>query len=179
MLVTKSADNRVYTIDDKPAAEVYLSRLNAPAEAHNDPEAFTRFAQTHPLGMSRRSGEEQVRFIGGADFRDGSLTTIAAVPPGALVWFMEGGKQSVLDATDAACDAAIDALGGRPPLALLTFDCVARRGVLGKGIVAEIERVAARSGGAPVAGFYTYGEIARTSGVSGFHNQTLVVLAVS
>jgi hypothetical protein len=28
-----------------------------------------------------------------------------------------------------------------------------------------------------VAGFYTYGEIARTHGVSGFHNQTLVVLA--
>lgn len=34
------------------------------------------------------------------------------------------------------------------------------------------------TGGAPVAGFYTYGEIARTSGTSGFHNQTLVVLAV-
>ena len=34
-------------------------------------------------------------------------------------------------------------------------------------------------GGAPVAGFYTYGEIARTRGISGFHNQTLVVLAVA
>jgi hypothetical protein len=39
--------------------------------------------------------------------------------------------------------------------------------------------VTERSGGVPVAGFYTYGEIARTSGVSGFHNQTLVVLSVS
>ena len=34
------------------------------------------------------------------------------------------------------------------------------------------------AGGAPVAGFYTYGEIAPTSGLSGFHNQTLVVLAL-
>jgi hypothetical protein len=33
--------------------------------------------------------------------------------------------------------------------------------------------------GAPIAGFYTYGEIARTSGVRGFHNQTLVVLALA
>ena len=33
--------------------------------------------------------------------------------------------------------------------------------------------------GSPVAGFYTYGEIARTRGVSGFHNQTLVVLALA
>jgi hypothetical protein len=39
--------------------------------------------------------------------------------------------------------------------------------------------VAAHAGAAPVAGFYTYGEIARTKGVSGFHNQTLVVLAIS
>jgi hypothetical protein len=39
--------------------------------------------------------------------------------------------------------------------------------------------VAAGACGAPVAGFYTYGEIARTRGVTGFHNQTLVVLAVS
>ncbi len=33
--------------------------------------------------------------------------------------------------------------------------------------------------GAPVAGFYTYGEIARTHGTTGFHNQTMVVLAVA
>jgi hypothetical protein len=39
--------------------------------------------------------------------------------------------------------------------------------------------VASFAGGAPVAGFYTYGEIARTRGISGFHNQTLVVLAVA
>jgi hypothetical protein len=31
---------------------------------------------------------------------------------------------------------------------------------------------------APVAGFHAYGEIARTRGTSGFHNPTLVVLAL-
>jgi hypothetical protein len=63
---------------------------------------------------------------------------------------------------------------------VLAFDCIARRGVLGDdGIVQEIDRVRQMTGGAPVAGFYTYGEIARTRGMSGFHNQTLVVLAVS
>ena len=37
----------------------------------------------------------------------------------------------------------------------------------------------AASAGATAAGFSTYGEIARTHGSSGFHNQTLVVLAVT
>ena len=35
-----------------------------------------------------------------------------------------------------------------------------------------------QAGGTPLAGFYTWGEIARTRGINGFHNQTLVVLAV-
>ena len=51
---------------------------------------------------------------------------------------------------------------GRPPLGMLAFDCVARRGVLGEDrIQTEIGRLAAHAGGAPVAGFYTYGEIAQ------------------
>jgi hypothetical protein len=179
MLVTESADNRVFRLDDRPALDVYLERLDAPDEAATDEAAFTRFALTHPLGLSRRSGEEQVRFVGGASFADRSLSCIAEVPQGGVAWFMEGDASSVLDATDAACGDALAALGGRPPLGVLAFDCIARRGVLGNvGISTEVSRIVEHAGGAPVAGFYTYGEIARTHGVSGFHNQTLVVLAV-
>jgi hypothetical protein len=180
MLVTASAGNRVYRLDDRPALDVYLERLGAPPEAQTDPAAFTAFALTHPLGLSRRTGEEQVRFVGEANFEDRSLGCIAEVPQGGLTWFMEGDERSVLEATDAACAAAVDALGGEEPLGLVAFDCIARRGVLGdEGIQHEIDRVSAHAGGAPVAGFYSYGEIARTRGVAGFHNQTLVVLALA
>jgi hypothetical protein len=61
MVVTASSANRVLTLDDQPAVAAYLQRLNAPPEVQTDPEAFTRFAMTHPLGLSRRSVEE-VRF---------------------------------------------------------------------------------------------------------------------
>ncbi|HWL38521.1 MAG TPA: FIST N-terminal domain-containing protein [Frankiaceae bacterium] len=179
MLVTKSGGNRVHMLDDRPALDVYLERLDAPAEARTDPAAFTKFALTHPLGLSRRSAEPQVRFVAEADFGDRSIGCIAEVPQGGVTWFMEGDASSVLAATDKACDAALSALNGARPLGLLAFDCIARREVLGEGIRAEIDRVAEVAGGAPVAGFYTYGEIARTHGISGFHNQTLVVLAVS
>jgi hypothetical protein len=180
MLVTKSAKNRVYTIDDKPALDVYLERLDPPAEARDDAAAFTQFALTHPLGLSRRSGEEHVRFIGETNFEDRSLGCIAEVPQGGMVWLMEGDDASVLRATESACADALEPLQGRAPLGLFAFDCIARRGVLGdEGIQQEVDRVATSAEGAPVAGFYTYGEIARTHGVSGFHNQTLVVLAVS
>ena len=179
MVVTRSAGNRVYELDDQPALDVYLDHLGAPPQARVDPAAFTRFALTHPLGLARRRGEEHVRFVGDADFAERSLGLIAEVPQGGLAWFMEGDDDSVLAATDAACADALVQLDGHTPLGMIAFDCIARRGVLGdSGIATEVARVAANAGGAPVAGFYTYGEIARTRGVSGFHNQTLVVLAV-
>jgi hypothetical protein len=178
MLVTSSAANRVYTLDDRPALDAYLMRLGVSEPA--DQEGLARLALTHPLGLSRRSGEDMARFIGGGDFAQRSLSCIAEVPQGALVWVMEGHAQSVLEATDAACGDSLAALGGRPPLGMIAFDCIARRAVLGeRGIRSEISRLAAMASGAPVAGFYTYGEIARVRGVRGFHNQTLVVLAIS
>lgn len=179
MLVTSSDGSRVHSLDDEPALDVYLRRLGAPEAVHHDPDAFTRFALTHPLGISHRSGEE-VRFVAGADFDDRSLGCIASVPQGGLAWIMEGDEDSVLEATDGACAEAVAGLSGEPPLGLVAFDCIARRGVLGEpGIHREIDRIAAFAGGAPVAGFYTYGEIARTTGMRGFHNQTLVVLALA
>jgi hypothetical protein len=178
MVVTASEDSRVFSLNDRPALDVYLDHLAAPPEARADPAAFTRFALTHPLGLSRRSGEE-VRFVAEADFTERSLGCIAQVPQGGLAWFMEGDDASVLEATVEACSDALAPLGGQPPLGMMAFDCIARRGVLGEdGIGTEVGRIAEFAGGAPVAGFYTYGEIARTRGINGFHNQTLVILAL-
>jgi hypothetical protein len=178
VLVTRSEGNHVFELDEHPALDVYLDRLDPPESVRSDPEAFTQFALTHPLGLGRRSGEDHVRFIGGADFEDRSLACIAEVPPAAMAWFMEGDAESVMAATDAACRDALVPLAGQPPLGMIAFDCIARRGVLGtEGIREEVARLGTVSGGAPVGGFYTYGEIARTQGAGGFHNQTLVVLA--
>lgn len=177
ILVTASVGTTVLTLDDEPALDVYL-RCNG-ASPDIDPAEFARFAMTHPLGISKRSGEE-VRFIAGADFVERSLQCIAQVPQGGIAWIMEGDDDSVLAATDGACVDALEQLGGHAPKGVLAFDCIARRGVLGDaGIEEEVGRIGAAIRGVPVAGFYSYGEIARTKGTGGFHNQTLVVLAVS
>jgi hypothetical protein len=178
MLVTRSDRNIVYEIDGRPAMDVYFERLSPPAEAATDPFVFTRFTLEHPLGIARRAGEPIVRFITELDADNGALVCMATVPEGAYVWTLSGDERSVLDATDAACAEALAPLTDEP-LAMIAFDCIARRSVLGEvGIRCEIDRIADQASGAAVAGFYTYGEIARTHGVNGFHNETLVVLAV-
>jgi len=77
--------------------------------------------------------------------------------PAAERWLAVG-QSAEADARAAGRQAAAAALAGEEPKLMVVFSGFA--------------------GGAPVAGFYTYGEIARTHGISGFHNQTLVVLAV-
>jgi hypothetical protein len=176
VVVTRSIDNRVYTLDDRPALDVYLDRLDAPADVRVDGAAFMRFALTHPLGLAGRRGDDHARYVGEADFADRSLG--ANIPQGGVAWFMQGGAASVLAATNGACADALEPLGDRPLLGMIAFDCIARRGILGPEICGELNRVAANAAGAPVAGFFTYGEIARTRGLAGYHNQTLVVLAL-
>ena len=179
---------RLKGADDEPRfailetiREYGLERLEVSGESGPVQERHaTYFASVAEALRPHLYGPDQVRFIGGGDFAERSLSCIAEVPQGALVWIMEGDAGSVLGATDAAAADSLAALDGRSPLGMLAFDCIARRGVLGDdGIQAEIDRLATLAEGAPVAGFYTYGEIARTRGLRGFHNQTLVVLSLA
>ena len=113
-----------------------------------------------------------------ANFIERSLGVTAEVPQGGLVWLMRGDRDSILRSTETACHDAVEALGGADPIGMIAFDCIGRRGVLGdEGVAAEVWRMARLTGGAPLAGFYTYGEIARTRGISAVHSQTLVALA--
>jgi hypothetical protein len=179
MIVTSSGDGRIYTLNDQPALDVYLDRLDAPADAYTDAVAFQRFALPRPLGVQRRSGVE-ARNLNRVDIEGRSISGGCAVDHGGLTWAMTGDEQSILAATDAACHEAIEGLGGRAPIGMLTLSCAALRTVLGDdGIQREGERIDKWADGAPYAGFYTYGEIARARGIDGFHNQTLAVLALA
>ncbi|NJC86114.1 FIST signal transduction protein [Planosporangium mesophilum] len=180
MIVTKSTGGDVFTLDDRPALSAYLQRLDAPPEAYTDPATFSNFAQSRPIGIRRRSGVEVRGVSSPALLRDGLLCSSGEVPEGCLVWPMVGDEESVLAAATDACRDAVEALGGQPPLGLVAFDCESRGRFLGpEGTGREFARMTGQAGGAPVAGMYTWGEIGRTRGINGFHNQTLVVLAVA
>jgi hypothetical protein len=180
MIVTWSADGYVRTLNDQPALAAYLDRLGAPREAYTDPTAFDAFAQTRPIGIRRRSGEEVRNVSSTTGLSKGWLRSGGEVPEGSLIWPMEGDVDSVIAAGGDACRDAVHALGDHKPLGLLAFDCDARRRLLaGEGIQREVAQMTEHAGGAPLAGLYTWGEIVRTRGINGFHNQTLVVLAVA
>jgi len=167
MLVTASSGMSVKSLDDCPALDVYLETLKAPPEANSSPAAFAAFAATHPLGIPRHDRIE-IRYVPGA------------LPEGGMTMVMQSDSESVLGATEHACQEACDALAGASPIGMLLSDCVARRSVLESASAdGEFECVQELLGPLPVAGHHTYGEIARPAGAGGFHNQTLAALALA
>jgi hypothetical protein len=183
MVVTRSRQGRIYTIDNRPALHAYLDRLGAPAEAYHDPKAFVEFSRLRPLCVLRRATEE-VRFVTeDADLEEGSLVCVGDVPEGGMVWTLESDADSTIEAVDGVWPAAVEALGGRAALGFIAFDCGIRQDILsqaptGDRVAEEVSRMVDQAGKLPFVGFYTWGEIARTRGVNGLHHQSLVVLAV-
>jgi len=173
MLVTRAAAGRVLELDERPAEAAYLERLGG--DAHDDT------VLAHPLALRRRGGEHHVRSIWLDGAPEGGLH--CAAPAGALVWVMRSTTEAVLEAAEAATADAVAALDGAAPCLVLPFDCAARLKFLGghgsDGAREELARIAEQAQGAPVAGPYTFGEIARTRGIVGYHQQTLVVLAIA
>lgn len=177
MLVTESHGTSLITLDDQPALDVYLNFFQPPAEVHSDARAFADFAATHPIGIRRRDRIE-MRHITGFDLSQRSLQMVAEVPQGGLAFLSEGDYNSVLAAAVESAKTAVNSLGETPAIGLLLFDCVSRKSIFGdQQLQEETAMISSQCGGIPMAGFYTYGEIARTQGSGGFHNQTLVTLA--
>lgn len=178
MVVTQSGDGRVHELDDVPALDAYLDRLGAPAEVYRDDMALRNYVLSRPLGVQRRSGIAVRNMSTAVDIDGRTIGGGGELSLGALAFAMEGDEESVISASGRACRSAIEQLDGSTPVGMLTFSCAASRAVLGDdGVVREGARIAEQAGTIPYAGFYTYGEIARTQGINGFHNQTTVVLA--
>ncbi|MEV0898300.1 FIST N-terminal domain-containing protein [Actinoplanes sp. NPDC049802] len=179
MIVTSSRDGRVHELDGEPALDVLLRTLGLDESSLDDGDAFRHAAFLHPLGLSRRSGED-IRLIHDWDRSERSLICLADVPQGALAWLMEADPGSLADAAGQSAGQALDMIGGRQALGALVFDCAARRLTLGDdGVDRENDGLLTAMPTVPFAGFYTNGEYARVRGALGMHHFTVVTLALA
>lgn len=96
-----------------------------------------------------------------------------------MVSILHGDPPSMIDAARAAAEEAKQHLGGKKAAGVLLFDCVCRGMILKDAFDEEIDAVRSVFSGVPIAGFLTYGEIARYPGkLNGWHNATVVVVAI-
>lgn len=176
--VTRAFRNVIYELDGEPALEVYKREVGTDLSSMDQAE-FIQRVLLNPLGIPQLYGEHHMRHII-ARTEDGGMVTFAEIARNTIVHIMRGELGGVLQASRRSCIQAAEQLQGRSPCAVLAFSCASRKVFLGDEAGREIEILHETLGrDTPLAGFYTYGEIARVWGVIGFHNETLTVLALS
>ncbi|MFQ5348954.1 MAG: FIST signal transduction protein [Thermoanaerobaculia bacterium] len=177
MVVTRAEGNVVYELDGRPAFEVYRQHARQRG-VDLTPENAGPYLIGNELGLYffDKVAKARAPLTVGVD---GSLSCAAEIAPDSTVCILDGELDKMLAAARHAAEEARENLNGAEAAGVLLFDCVCRGMILGDGFQREIDAVRSVFGDVPVAGFLTYGEIARYRGrFGGWHNSTAVVLAV-
>ncbi len=181
LTVTRATGNVVHELDGFPAWDVWREEMKL-LNPGVDFEPLTRneltaYFFTHAAALT--SGSEIKVRSPLQRTEDGSLAFACGLPEGAVIRLTNSDVTQQLASARAAAEQARVQLGGRKPAGALVFDCICRKLILQESFGEAITAISETLGGAPVAGFETYGEIALdVSDLSGFHNSTTVVLAV-
>jgi hypothetical protein len=177
MRVTKAHDNVVVELDGEPAFNAY-ERHAAGRGIQLTKENAVPYMIANELGIHFFEKITRARVPLKVD-SDGALTCAGDIPKGSMVSIVDGDPERMIEAAKAASEEAHDHLRGVKAAGVLLFDCVCRGMILKEQFHREVDAVRSVFGDVPIAGFLTYGEIARYSGhLDGWHNNTAVVVAI-
>ena len=173
LMATKVDGLMVEEINGRPAMDVYLREVGYD-EGPLTPGLYpAKVLQEHPVGLLQPDGSHVVR-VWTVEEED-RLSCFSPIPLYAPIQVLTATPDDMLGASESVVGAA---LHGREPGVLLGFSCSVRVDALGERIHDEAARMQAAAGDVPTFGFYTYGEFARSSSVAGYHNASLVALAL-
>ncbi len=177
MKVTRAEGSVLYEIDHKPAFEVYTEYARSKG-VELTKENTSAFLIGNELGVFFLNELHHARAPVGVG-PQGELKLVADISQGAQVCILDGEIESMVAACGRAAETAKANLQSARPAGVLVFDCVCRGMILKDAFQLEVDAVRQHFPGVPIAGFLTYGEIARFRGkLDGWHNTTAVVVAI-
>ncbi len=175
--VTKSEGNIVYTIDDKPALDMLMNYLGVEIKQEGSKDIVTFLSSWYyPLQVERENVDPVIRTAMFANREDRSLICSGRVPQGSKIKFSLPPDFDSIDKVVSECKSIKE--NAQQADALIMFSCVSRYLSFGMVMKEEIEQVQ-NIWGAPMAGFFSYGEYGKSkTGKYDYHNNTccLVVL---
>lgn len=169
--VTASEGHILLELDHRPALGVYEEHWGV---AITRPGMLADF----PIHISDPgTGQAYLRAVFGSDPERGALVLAGDAPVGSMAHVAEALPEGVLHGSTLAAEDASHA--GKRPFGALIFSCAARKWVLGGSAHLEIDRIRAALGPeVPVAGFYAFGEIGPSQGISTFFNESCVCVTL-
>jgi methyl-accepting chemotaxis protein len=182
LAITRASGATVHEVAGRPAWDVWRELTRAAALKHgidvdrmpaSDEGAFLlRYEAGLAAGASYKIRAPLSRNA------DGSINFACGIPEGAIIRITESEPERQVQSAREAAKSARAQLGASDVAGAVVFDCICRNLILGSDFARAVRGMSEELGGAPLAGFETYGEIAMDEGdMSGFHNTTTVVLA--
>lgn len=176
--ITKSTGNLVYTIDDKPAVEMYMKYLGKGEKTYDQEFNLLQELSFHfPFIVDRDEGETVIKSPLSIDFKENALVMDMEMPEGSTFWFSTPPE---FDIVEEIIDEAktLKNVSQSEADALLIFSCAGRHPALGPLVTQENDGLA-EVWQAPMAGFFTYGEFGRAiNGKQNFHSTACCWVAI-
>jgi hypothetical protein len=163
---TKSEGNLIYSIDDRPALQMYLHYLGHKETTLDDQVNFFDTIGVHyPFQIERDNREPKMCAPIGYDKEKNALVCESDVPQGSRLRFSTPPDFDIIE-TVIGKAREIKGEQSDDADALLIFSCAGRLSALGPMAHEENEGLY-KVWNAPMAGFYTYGEYGK--GINGKH----------
>lgn len=172
-IITKSKDNVLYSIDNRPALELYKSYLGD--FTADLPSSGLRF----PISVRATSNDTPViRTLLAIDEKAQSMTFAGDVPQGYLCRLLKTNMDLLIE--NAGLAAQSSKLDEENEFLVIAVSCVGRRLVLGQLCEEELEVIRETLGdNAVITGFYSYGELSeKGESRCTLHNQTMTLVSI-
>ena len=181
-LITRSRNNVLYELDNKPALKLYKEYLGE--RASGLPATGLLF----PLAIRKDDTDDKhlVRTILGVDEKTQSLTFAGDVPANYRAQLMKANFDRLISSAGEAGETAFKRMAqgtasqSAKPMLSLAISCVGRRLLLGERTEEEIESVlSSLPSQTQQVGFYSYGELSPYGvGKCDLHNQTMTLTTI-
>ena len=172
-VITRSNANVLYTIDDKPALELYKSYLgefaaDLPGSGLRFPISVRENTQSTPLIRTLLAVDEELQ----------SLTFAGDVPQGNLCRLLKTNMDLLIEHAGLAAESS--KIEQNDEFLVIAVSCVGRRLVLGQLCEEELEIIRETLGdNAIITGFYSYGELSeKGESRCTLHNQTMTLVSI-
>lgn len=129
----------------------------------------------YPLAVYEPDGSFYLRAATRVNAETRTVTLAAEIPPGSIVQITNVQTSAILAGARASL---AEAMNGKAVVGAFIVSCAARKWMLGEKVSSELQICTEMLGDVPVAGFYSFGEVAptRTGMPARFHNETFVTL---
>jgi hypothetical protein len=172
-VITQSESNVLYSIDNKPALELYKSYLGEfaaelPGSGLRFPMSVRKDINSAPL----------IRTLLAVDEASQSMTFAGDLPQGYLCRLLKTNMDLLIE--NAGLAAEVSKIEQEDEFLVIAVSCVGRRLVLGQLCEEELEIIREKLGDkAVITGFYSYGELSeKGESRCTLHNQTMTLVSI-